>query len=122
MSRSYFFRSLLLIAVMSAGLISCEPTGRDNSKEKGADAPQQQEYTIEIKQMKFIPAEITVHKGDKITFVNHDLVTHDITDDPGKTWTSSALPAEESWSMTVTQSSNYYCTLHPTMKGKIAVE
>lgn len=122
MSRSYFFRSLLLIAVLAIGFISCAPTERDNSEEKGAGVPQQQEYTIEIKQMKFIPAEITVHKGDKITFVNHDLVTHDITDDPGKTWTSSALPADESWSMTVTQSSNYYCTLHPTMKGKVAVE
>ncbi|MBN9484046.1 MAG: cupredoxin domain-containing protein [Bacteroidetes bacterium] len=122
MSRSYFFRSLLLIAVLAIGFISCTPTERDNSEEKGAGVPQQQEYTIEIKQMKFIPAEIIVHKGDKITFVNHDLVTHDITDDPGKTWTSSALPADESWSMTVTQSSNYYCTLHPTMKGKIAVE
>ncbi|MBS1781108.1 MAG: cupredoxin family copper-binding protein [Bacteroidetes bacterium] len=122
MSRSYFFRSLLLIAVLAIGFISCAPTELDNSEEKGAGVPQQQEYTIEIKQMKFIPAEITVHKGDKITFVNHDLVTHDITDDPGKTWTSSALPADESWSMTVTQSSNYYCTLHPTMKGKISVE
>lgn len=122
MKPSYFFRSLLFIAVLTTGFISCAPTGRDNSEKKGSDAPQQQEYTIEITQMKFVPAEITVHKGDKIKFVNHDLVTHDITDDPGKTWTSSTLPADESWSMTVTQSSNYYCTLHPTMKGKITVE
>lgn len=122
MKRPYFFRTLLMVGILAVGLVSCSPTGRDNSGGAESETPQQQEYTIEIAQMKFIPAEITVHKGDKVTFVNHDIVTHDITDDPGKTWTSSPLPADESWSMTVTQSSNYYCTLHPVMKGKIIVE
>lgn len=122
MKEVYFFRNLSLIAALAIGSIGCTPTVSGNSEGSASEVPQQQEYTIEITQMKFTPAEITVHKGDKITFVNHDIVTHDITDDPGKTWTSSLLAADESWSMTVIQSSNYYCTLHPTMKGKIIVE
>jgi len=120
MSR-YSFKSIFVTLLLTL-IVSCTPGGHSNSTDGTTDVPQQQEYTIEIKQMKFVPAEITVHKGDKITFVNHDLVTHDITDDPGKTWTSDKLPADESWSMTASQSSNYYCTLHPTMKGKIIVE
>ncbi len=114
--RSFFAALFLILAA------SCTPSGHNNSTDDSAGMQQQQEYTIEIKQMKFVPAEITVHKGDKITFLNHDLVTHDITEYPGKTWTSDKLPADESWSMTASQSSNYYCTLHPTMKGKIIVE
>jgi plastocyanin len=32
--------------------------------------------TVEIKDMKFQPAEITVKKGDTIVWINHDMVTH----------------------------------------------
>jgi plastocyanin len=72
--------------------------------------------------MQFNPAELTVHKGDTVVFVNHDMVTHDVTEEASKAWTSSMLPANESWTMEATQSANYYCSLHPVMKGKIIVQ
>lgn len=123
MKISNAIKGLLACAVMAVLVTSCTSTGREASGENGTTGSQtQEEYTVEITQMKFTPAELTVHSGDKVTFMNHDLVTHDITEDPGKSWSSSPLPADESWSMTVTQSSNYYCTLHPTMKGKIIVQ
>ena len=98
------------LVVICLLICSCGPSARESK-----------EYTIEIAQMQFTPAAITVHKGDKITFVNHDMVTHDVTE-AGKAWTSASLPADASWEMTVTQSADYYCTIHPVMKGKIVVE
>ena len=79
-------------------------------------------YTVEIKQMKFQPAELSVQKGDTVVFINLDLVTHDVTEESGKAWSSSPLPADESWSLVITQSSNYYCSIHKVMKGKLVVK
>ena len=78
-------------------------------------------HVIEIKGMAFNPALITVHKGDRITFLNHDIVTHDITE-AKKGWKSAPLPVGKSWSLTVNQSASYYCSIHPVMKGKIIVK
>jgi plastocyanin len=79
-------------------------------------------HTIVIKQMKFLPAELTVEKGDTVVWINEDLVTHDVTEEVNKTWTSSALPVGQSWSMAVSKSSNYYCSIHQVMKGKLVVK
>jgi plastocyanin len=79
-------------------------------------------YTVTIEQMKFEPSEIKVKKGDTVVFVNNDIVTHDITEESSKAWTSKPLPANASWKLAVTQSSGYYCSIHPMMKGKILVQ
>jgi len=79
-------------------------------------------YTVEIKQMKFQPSELVLQKGDTVIWINHDFIVHDVTEDPGKTWTSSAIQNGESWRMVVTESSNYFCNIHQVMKGKLLVK
>ena len=79
-------------------------------------------YTVEIKQMKFQPAELLVQKGDTVIWINRDIVAHDVTEEPGKAWTSSLIPPGKSWSLVVTQSADYYCSIHVVMKGKLIVE
>ena len=79
-------------------------------------------YKIEISHMKFEPAELKVKKGDKVVFVNNDMVTHDVTEEKNKSWTSSPLKPGEYWTLTVTESDGYFCNLHPVMKGKIVSE
>jgi plastocyanin len=79
-------------------------------------------HTIVISAMQFNPAELTLQKGDTIVFINNDLVVHDITQEPDKTWSSSNLSPGQSFRMAVRESSNYYCSIHPTMKGKLLVE
>src|SRR5690242_3522079 len=78
-------------------------------------------YTVEIKQMKFQPAELRLEKGDTVVFKNEDMVIHDVTEAGSRKWTSSALPAGQSWKLAVTQSADYYCTIHQVMKGKLIV-
>ena len=94
-------------------LISC-------NTEKGKDIPST--HTVEIRQMKFQPAELVVQKGDTVVWINNDIVTHDVTEEPGKTWTSSVIPVGGSWSMVVNQSADYYCSIHVVMKGKLVVQ
>ena len=79
-------------------------------------------HTIVISSMQFNPAELTIQKGDTVIFVNHDLVVHDITQEPGKAWTSSNLSPGHFFKIAIRESSAYYCSIHPTMKGKLVVQ
>lgn len=79
-------------------------------------------YTIEIKQMKFVPVELIVQKGDTVVWINRDIVAHDATEEPTKAWTSGVIPSGQSWSLVVTKSADYYCSIHVVMKGKLLVE
>ena len=78
-------------------------------------------HTIEIYQMKFKPNVIKVKKGDTVEWINKDFYKHDVTG-KDKSWTSKPFGKNEKWSKTVTKDEDYYCNLHPTMKGSIKVE
>lgn len=79
-------------------------------------------HTVEIKAMKFQPAELVAENGDTVVWVNHDILAHDVTEQPSKAWSSSVMPAGASWSLVVTQSADYYCSIHVVMKGKIVMQ
>lgn len=78
-------------------------------------------YTVAIKQMQFQPATLELNKGDTVVFKNDDMVAHDITESSSKKWSSGPLPAGNAWKLVVTEGSNYYCSIHPVMKGKLQV-
>lgn len=79
-------------------------------------------HTVVIRQMKFEPAELKLHKGDTVLWINKDITDHDVTEEVGKKWTSSKILVNKSWSMVVKQSADYYCSIHLVMKGKLLVE
>lgn len=79
-------------------------------------------HTVEIKQMKFIPQELTVARGDTVVWVNNGITAHDVTAQPQPTWTSSSMPVGGSWKMIIDESSDYYCSIHVVMKGKLVVK
>jgi plastocyanin len=77
-------------------------------------------HRVEIRQMQFQPSELTVQKGDTVVFVNKDLVVHDVAEET-KAWSSSPLPVGQSYSLVVRQSAEYFCSIHPVMKGRLLV-
>jgi plastocyanin len=79
-------------------------------------------HTVLIKYMTFQPAELTLHKGDTVLWVNKDITDHDVTEETSKAWTSSKLVMGKSWSKVITKSDAYYCSIHLVMKGKLVVE
>lgn len=98
-------------------------TGCTSSPKNDASSPKEPAlHIVEIKQMKFQPREIIVSKGDQVTWINKDITDHDVTEQKAKTWASSPLATGESWSLTVSESADYYCNLHQVMKGKIVVQ
>jgi len=113
-----------------AFLNSCSPNGQSDfssvpkadTATKANEKPAPISYTVEIKAMKFEPEEIKVHAGDTVTWINRDMVAHNVTEEGTKIWTSDVLSPDKSWRMAVTKSADYYCNIHTGMKGKIIVE
>jgi plastocyanin len=107
-----FFKILLSVTVAAGMLASCQPSG--NGVAPARD-------TVIISDMKFHPEELYVNKWDTVVWVNRDIVSHDVTAFPGKEWTSDTLPSGHSWEKEADGTFDYFCSIHPTMKGKVII-
>lgn len=80
--------------------------------------------SIEINHHHFAPDTLTIKKGTKITWVNHDQDPHTVFDSaPEKKFHSSALDTNDTYAFTFSQPGTYhfFCTMHPDMVGTIVV-
>lgn len=77
---------------------------------------------VNISNFSFNPASITVKAGSVITFTNNDSVTHTVTADDGKF--SQEVNTGKTTTITISDPGiyNYYCSIHPPMKGTIIVQ
>lgn len=88
----------------------------------GCSSKKHQVHVVEIKQMQFQPAVLSVPKDDTIVFVNNDIVLHNVTEQSKAAWSSSTMKPGDSFKLVAKESCNYFCTLHLVMKGKIEVQ
>lgn len=84
-------------------------------------------YVIVIEQMRFNPPVLTVHRGDRVMWVNKDLFPHTATAKASATPTafdSHEIQPDASWSYVARQAGSYpyLCTLHTTMRGTLIVQ
>jgi len=76
----------------------------------------------------YIPSLIVIEKGKQVTWVNEDSAFHTITsgyyDTPTDLFDSGHLDPFESYTLTFDEigTYDYFCTLHPWMKGQVIVE
>ncbi len=76
----------------------------------------------------YIPSLIVIEKGKQVTWVNEDSAFHSITsgyyDTPTDLSDSGHLDPFESYTLTFDEigTYDYFCTLHPWMKGQVIVE
>lgn len=77
---------------------------------------------IEIRELKFQPAEITVAPGTTVRWVNRDPLAHTTTAEGS--WDSGVLEPDAVFERTFTESGRheYLCTPHPFMTGVVIVE
>ena len=80
-------------------------------------------YQIVIEQMRFNPPVLTVHRGDRVVWVNKDLFPHTASA-ISKAFDSHEILPNASWSYVARQTGSYpyLCTLHTTMRGTLIVQ
>ena len=69
------------------------------------------------------PATLTLKPGEKVTWINKDLVPHTASA-VSKAFDSGVIAAGASWTYTVREagSSAYVCLFHPTMQGTLIAQ
>jgi len=80
-------------------------------------------HTVTLENMQFNPPQLSVHRGDRIVWVNKDLFPHTVTAE-NKSFDSGAIDAGSSWSLVADKPGKfgYSCSFHPTMKGTLTVQ
>jgi hypothetical protein len=78
------------------------------------------DHTVEIKGLTFIPEELAVAVGDKVTWLNEDDDKHDLQSD---VFDAPPMAKGETFSFTFNenQAIPYRCQIHTYMNGKITV-
>jgi plastocyanin len=85
-----------------------------------ATAPQT--TTVQIKNFEYVPQNVTIHAGEEITFVNDDDEAHTVSA-TDKTFDSGGLDTNQKWQYVFKTPGkfNYFCEMHPYMKGTVTV-
>jgi plastocyanin len=80
------------------------------------------EHTVIIEGMKSQPANLVVQRGDKVTWVNKDVVPHTAT--AKGVFDSGQIANGAKWTWTATKAGDfpYVCTYHPGMKAQVTVK
>jgi plastocyanin len=77
-------------------------------------------HNVSISNFAFVPATITVRKGETIVWTNKDSTPHTVT---GGDLLSNPLGQGETYSFAYDKTGTfaYHCSIHPSMKGTVIV-
>ena len=78
---------------------------------------------VTMKDIKFVPADITAKVGQKIEWTNTDTPAHNVTAKDGADFASDTLNPGDTFDYTPTKAGkiDYVCTIHPGQSGTITV-
>ena len=97
-------------------------TSRAAHTAASAAAKPARELAVAIDGMRFSPATLALKPGDRVTWVNKDLVPHTVTARDGR-FDSRTIAAGASFTWTATGSGRieYACLYHPTMVATLTL-
>jgi amicyanin len=82
-----------------------------------------QTYKVDIKNMKFDPASVTIAKGDTVEWTNRMGMAHTVAPDNDEFPSSGAIGQNQKFShvFDATGTIDYHCEIHPFMTGKVVI-
>ena len=113
----------------NATTMSANMTGNTTSAQGGNSVTISPGSSVPSNGKFFVPAILTVSKGTTVTWTNGDSTLHTVTSgspesgNSGTEFDSSYLAAGKTFQhlFSTAGTFDYYCTLHPYMKGKVVV-
>ena len=97
-------------------------TESSSSSSSSSSAAQSGDVAVEIKGFAFLPKDLTVDKGAKITWTNEDTTDHNVVANDD-TFKSESLGQGDAFSYTADKAGTYeyVCTFHPNMTATLTV-
>jgi len=116
-----FLLAVGLASLLTAAIGAMGGGGRNSS----GDAARQGALaeTITIENFAYAPGNLQIPVGGKVTWINRDSAPHSATDS-GDAWDTGVLAKGESKTVTFGSRGtfDYYCSVHPNMKARLAVQ
>ena len=118
--KRYLLISLLLV-VFIAAFTGCGVSKNGNVVPSPTSTSTTEKNTVIIQNFSFQPAELTIQKGESVTWINQDSADHTVT---GTSFDSGSLSNGKVFKQTFNETGtfDYHCTYHPSMKGKVIVK
>lgn len=129
----------LALALGACGDDKESDTGRDAGEDKAVvttnPTPEVQTSTqsegeqaddvvsVGMKDIKFVPEEITAKVGQKIVWTNNEAIAHNVTATDGADFASETMQKDDTFEYTPTKAGpiKYVCTIHSGQNGQITV-
>jgi plastocyanin len=112
------------LCIALSGVLAWQAAGQARPAAAAASA-QEKAQTVEVKidNFTFMPQEIIVAAGTKVTWVNRDDIPHTVVSTNG-TFKSKALDTDDQFSFTFEKAGtyDYFCSIHPKMTAKVVVK
>ncbi|MGE5205177.1 MAG: cupredoxin family copper-binding protein [Chlamydiota bacterium] len=117
MQKKILFGSIAVLSLFTAWLVIFPPAGAKAGENKA------QATEVKVDNFTFSPNTLTVPLNSSVTWINRDDIPHVIASNDGL-FKSRALDTDQKFSYTFTKAGTYpyYCSVHPTMVGKIVVK
>ena len=118
--------ALLAALVVLAGCgteKSTGPTDAGGSVKEPATASGGKTVQVKMKDILFVPDNITARVGQTVRWTNDDDVQHTVTAKSGATFASKPLSKGDTYKAKLTRPGtiHYVCTIHPNQRGLITV-
>ena len=96
---------------------------KNTTSANSVEQPGGNEVQIVIENFAFVPSEITIAPGTKVTWINKDEAPHTATG-TDKKFNSSGLDTDDKYSFVFNEKGEYpyFCALHPHMTAMITVK
>jgi plastocyanin len=124
---------VLLIACLALTLAACG--GDDDDDEGGTTGaatteqtapPEAEAVAVDIPEITFEPADVTVKVGESVSWTNSDDIQHTVTKvgGPGPAFDSGNLDPGDEFEQTFDKKGkiDYVCTIHAGQEGSVTVE
>ncbi len=89
----------------------------------GSRAEASNSHTVEIKAFAFVPSDLKVKPGDKVTWLNSDVVPHTATGSD-ESWDTGTLEQGEQKTLIITEETmaDYFCRHRPSMVARLVID
>lgn len=96
---------------------------RATPPEQESGGGQGEQVKVSMKDIRYIPREVTAKVGQTVVWTNDDPIPHTVTAEKGETFDSGNVNAGDTYEYSPTKAGeiSYVCTIHPNQTGTLTV-
>lgn len=104
-------------------VVTTNPTPEVQTSTQSESEQADDVVSVGMKDIKFVPEEITAKVGQKIVWTNNEAIAHNVTATEGADFASETMQKDDTFEYTPTKAGliKYVCTIHSGQNGQITV-